>query len=721
MGKVLNSTKIILFFTFCLNFIACNKEIESEEQPIIIPEIIINDEILTNGIVFTSDGGKNTIEFTVNTDWTLNIAPTENGIIWCTPSMTKGEKGKQTVEFTTTKNNNYDDRSVAVTIQAGEITKTFTIFQKQKNAILLSGYKFECNSEEGNIAIEIKSNVNYKLRVSDKDKEWIKEIQTRALNSQIHSFNISANENYDKREGTIYVESDELTEIVHVYQAGNAVLLLTKNEYFVSDKGGIISVDIKSNFSFDVQMPDVDWITNDVATYGTSSHTLKYIIAPNNSLDERTAQIIYFDKNSELKDTLTIIQNQKDAILVTPKEYKFSWEGGFFDAEITSNVNYQIEIDENCKDWIKQTSTNKAIDNRIITFEILQNHSSEQREGIILFKNDKIQQAINVMQESGVKATSLEITPAGASFYIGKYYDFSVKTVPENAAIDCEWNILDSNIAEFTKTGNNPLLYTKDFGVTEIRVKDKISGLSATREISTVVTDFKWPETDDTYLGSPLSMLGINETQKLKCSYSPSYATNVFADKEDVLFYVIKNNTWVIDMNQDIISLSDNGMVTGLKDGMVGLKVTGRIVRAEGQNRYYIKVVSALDESEYNDSFSYANEFSIPIRFHLANSNDVDVFKTKVDTPPMSRFHFKVKYEGTFHNAANKVLHYEVYDNGKRLMASGTPSFTEEKREFTTSTFLVSGNTAYFTFYFPTDHHIGLKPEGDFILSVEHN
>lgn len=78
-----------------------------------------------------------------------------------------------------------------------------------------------------------------------------------------------------------------------MYQSGEGVLLLTKSEYSVSDKGETIAVDLKSNFAFDVKMPDVDWVQSAAKTRGMSSHTLYYTIAPNETYDSREAEIIF--------------------------------------------------------------------------------------------------------------------------------------------------------------------------------------------------------------------------------------------------------------------------------------------------------------------------------------------------------------------------------------------------------------------------------------------
>ena len=64
---------------------------------------------------------------------------------------------------------------------------------------------------------------------------------------------------------------------------------LIKNEYTISDEGGRIAVELNSNFDFDVRMPQVDWITV-TTTRSVSTHTLYYMIAPNEAYNKREAK-----------------------------------------------------------------------------------------------------------------------------------------------------------------------------------------------------------------------------------------------------------------------------------------------------------------------------------------------------------------------------------------------------------------------------------------------
>ena len=329
--KTLRFIGMALFaILMCTSFIACSEEGDDPIGPTPTPEvpkseITIDANLITNGLSFSSVQGEQSISFSTNEDWTVNVANTTSGATWCTASATSGTKGSASVKFAVTENTDYEDRSVSVTIKAGTASKTFTITQKSADALLVTTDKYEVSQEGGTIEIEVKANIDYKMEISEKAKDWIKESSLRAMTTYKHTLEIAVNQDAEKREGEITFKSDDLVETVKVYQAGGAIILLSQNEYNVSDKGETISVEVKSNVDFDVQMPDVDWIIDDASLRGLSSHTLKYIIARNETNKPREAEIIFFDKNSDLKDTLSIKQN--GGFLVIGKNLSMHPEG----------------------------------------------------------------------------------------------------------------------------------------------------------------------------------------------------------------------------------------------------------------------------------------------------------------------------------------------------------------------------------------------------------
>ena len=377
----------LALFTILLCLSACSggddEPIEPTPKPEVVKsEIAIDSNIIFNGLSFTNEKGEQSISFTTNDNWTLSVATTTSGATWCTASATSGIKGNSIVKFTVTESTDYDDRSVSVTIKSGTATKTFKITQKCKEALLVTTNKYEISQEGGTIEIEVKANISYKMEISEKAKDWIKESSNRALTAYKHKLDIAANEEVEKREGEITFKSGDKVETVKVYQVGGTILLLSQNEFNVSDKGETISVDIKSNVDYGVQMPDVDWITYEASSRGFSSHNMKYIVKSNDTHDNRSAEIIFYDKNSNLTDTLKVIQAQKDAIIIGKKEYEVKAEGETIEVELESNVDFEISIKD---DWIKQVEnkSSRALVSHKFYFHILKNESEKERSSKI--------------------------------------------------------------------------------------------------------------------------------------------------------------------------------------------------------------------------------------------------------------------------------------------------------------------------------------------------
>ena len=386
-------------------------------------EITIDSSIISNGVSFDAKAGENSISFTTNANWTLTVASTTSGTTWCKASATSGAKGSATVKFTVEENTGYEDRSVSVTIKAGTASKTFTITQKGADALLVTTNKFEVAQEGGRIEVEVKANIDYQMEISETAKGWISEAKSksRALTSKKHTFEIATNEEVEKREGEIIFKSGDKVETVKVYQAGGAILLLTQNEYTVSDAGEMITVEIKSNIEFGVQMPDVDWIDDEASSRGMSSHTLNYYIAPNEGYDTRSAEIIFFDKNSDLQDTLKVVQAQKDAIVISQKTYDVKAEGETIEVKLSANVDFEVTMPE--VDWIEQVSS-RALKEHALYFKVAKNEGEDSRNAEVIFtnKDSGLDEKIVVTQQGSIPQAEITINvaePGTLSTYIG--------------------------------------------------------------------------------------------------------------------------------------------------------------------------------------------------------------------------------------------------------------------------------------------------------------
>lgn len=281
-------------------------------------EIIPNPDseiYFTKSLDFTSDSGEAILSFTTNKDWSINVSQSGGDVSWCAVFPNKGKAGENQVSVRVARNEGVDDRNVVLNLTAGDLTRSIVVTQKQKDAITLTTAKFEVDKNGGEIQVEVKANVSYEVIIPEQYQSWI---HKRTISPDRCVFGIDKSEEYDKREGEIIFQSGELEEVLKVYQTGGGILLLTKSEYLVSAEGETISIEVKSNFDFEVKEPNVDWIISN-RTRSVSSHTLYYSIAPNKTNAMREAVFIFKEKNGNLQEQVIVKQKGQELIVINEK------------------------------------------------------------------------------------------------------------------------------------------------------------------------------------------------------------------------------------------------------------------------------------------------------------------------------------------------------------------------------------------------------------------
>lgn len=468
----------ILLTVICAGFISCgDDELKEEPQEPIKDELSISN----SSFAFEAIGGEQTLSLSTNRDWTITVANTANGENWCTVTSLNGKAGENSIQIRVAENKGYDDRNVSLTIVAGSARSTVVISQKQKDALTLTTNKFEIGKNGGKINVEVKANIQYEVIIPETSKSWISQsTNTRGLTSNNLSFDIAPSEEYDKRTGEIIIQSGELSETIHVYQNGEGALLLSKSKYSVSDKGETIVVDLKSNFEFDVKMPNVDWIQPAAKARGMSSHTLYYTIDPNETYDSREAEIIFYDKNSDVKDTLKIVQAQKNAILLGKTEYQIDYLATTLEIEVKANIDFDYEI-KNGDNWVEVSTyaQTKSLISQKIHLSIAENQTNDERNCTIIFR-DKQQNTTNqltINQSSFGGVTSINVTEAGtlASLiptwkkYIiqqlditGELNGLDIKFIRDMAGVNSEGNGNTDGILEFLNLENATIVEDKN-------------------------------------------------------------------------------------------------------------------------------------------------------------------------------------------------------------------------------------------------------------------
>ncbi len=423
--------------------VACSDDKVEDETTITLPPE--TETLFEKGVNFTTSAGTQSLEFTATENWNITAATTRNGEKWYQVYPTSGGPGKAEISISVEDNDSYDERSVAITINAGKTKKTLMVAQKQKNALLISSERREVKQEGGTIDVEVEANVEYKAIIADDCQSWIKPAATtttRGLKASTISFKIEMNGEREKREGEIYITDGTLTETVKVYQYGGDVILLNENEYPVGDRGETIKVELRSNCEYGITMPDVSWIKEATMSRGMSSHTIYYTISPNDANESRRAKIIFYNKdNTAIADTLTVIQAQKDAVVIDNKNIELKTPNDtIMGIDVNANVDVEIHPADTCQ-WITESTAARGLQLRKIYLKAAKNDGFAPRRGRVLIKSKNGQECdtLKIWQAGKPTAvkleqTSLDIPMAGGTYRIKVDANVPVKMT--------KWNLL---------------------------------------------------------------------------------------------------------------------------------------------------------------------------------------------------------------------------------------------------------------------------------------
>ncbi len=379
---------------------ACSKDDVTPE--VTVPAGTTN--YFNTGLDFDSKASEKTITFQSNVPWTVTVADTRSGSSWCSASPASGEAGTANVKIAVLDNASYDDRSAVVRVAYGDSIRSIFVNQKQLDALTLTSDRFEVPVGGGTVDVEVKANIDYTYKISDDCKDWIHpktSASTRALTTSHLTFTVDPSQEYDKREGHIEIISGDKKETVTVYQVGEGILTLTNKEFDLSSDAQDISIEVSSNFEYSIDIPEVDWITEDKSsTRGVSTHTIRLHVDANKTYDDRMATVRVYDKNSDLSETIIVNQKQLDALTLTSDRFEVPVSGGTVDVEVKANIDYTYKISDDCKDWIHPatSASTRALTTSHLTFTVDPSQDYDKREGHIEIVSGDKKETVTVYQ-----------------------------------------------------------------------------------------------------------------------------------------------------------------------------------------------------------------------------------------------------------------------------------------------------------------------------------
>lgn len=450
-----------------------------------------------------------------NQKQTLNVEVKANVAFTVTPSVdwiqyveTKA-LSTSSIVLSINANETYGPRDGSVTIKQvdGALTETITIKQGQTDGIFLTTPHYDLSNSSHTLSVEVLANVEYTVTPL---VDWIQYVQTKALESSVITLSISANEDYDAREGSVEVKqvNGEVSGIISIRQAESYGLFVTKETESISCEAQDVEVEVKYNVDFEFVIPDeeksmiklIRYESDGVDTKALSSRRYIFSINENTTYDERSVSITFKQKDGSLSGTFKIIQAQKDAVLVDKTEYNLNWEDHDLDIPVKANVDVEVAFPEEFY-WIekRQESETKGLVENIIKLHVSFNPTYDARVGEVIIKQigGNLKQTVKVNQSARtwLDADGVYAKAAGGEYKMNVRYNvpyvFDLETLPEWAHYVSK-KTLDKNTDEYIIRVDENTGYSER--VKEIKIKSEDGTEEIEREIHqdktiTVTTD----------------------------------------------------------------------------------------------------------------------------------------------------------------------------------------------------------------------------------------
>lgn len=455
---------IVLIFWIPMFLVACSDKEEETKT------FSLN---VSGGVqAFDAGGGTQILSVSSSAVW---FAVTDQA--WCTVSPANGAAGNSSITIYTEENDGLDERNATVTLTSGTVVVPITITQKQKDALTITSSKAEVTASGGEVAVKVKANLTFECIIEESATDWITPLRTRGLTTSSLKFSVKQNEEVTKREGKIIIRSGGFSETFTVYQEGvSPELILTRNEYTVGSDTTEIKIELKSNVLYDMQLPDVDWIT-ERESRAVSSYTHYLTISANESCSARRAEILFVYKEKGITKKVTITQMQKDAILIAESMYKFPSEAGELNFDVNANVDFEVSVSV---DWIKRVPETRALKTTPLSFTIEENPIGESRKGVITINHGDINQQITIVQEGRKDFSRISITHVNQLFKIPTLVGKNLKgtilwgdnTQQEDYQPGVSHTYLDvrSHIVTIESSGAEEIILPNIIGVSELNL-----------------------------------------------------------------------------------------------------------------------------------------------------------------------------------------------------------------------------------------------------------
>lgn len=385
--------------------------------------------------------------------------------------------------------------------------------------------------------------------INTKADSWISLDKTSgSAGSVTITITVQGNDTPDDRSATVQIKAGKTTIDIVVSQKGKDALTTTASKNEFGPEGGELTIEVKANIDFTYSIAEgcKDWISES-GTKALTTTTLTFKIAKNEDVKKREGTITV--KSSLGEEVIKVYQSGTEpTIVITKNEYSVKAEGETIQVEVSSNVNVEMAIPDDC-DWIKEEKT-KAISTNTFYLNVLENTSLESRTAKVVFKNAENGLAeevtINQTGREAIQVESISLDKTELEITEGDKETLVATVLPENAD---NKNVIWTSSDESVATVKDGVVTAIKAGEATITAKTEDGEKTAT--CSVTVKEKVYP-VESVSLDKTTAEITEGETITLTATIKPENATN-------------KNVIWS-SSNEEIATVED-GVVSAIKEG----------------------------------------------------------------------------------------------------------------------------------------------------------
>ena len=404
------------------------------------------------------DGGTFTVNVESNVSYEVKLP---EGCDWITPSIKKKDPDFKTeateIVFTVKENTGYDARDAIITLvnENANIATPLTVHQPFTAVFKADKKTFEVPMEGGTVTVNMESNVSYDVSIPD-DCDWVtlpSSSRTRGVKPSIVTLEVKENKTYHDRKVVVTIANKDagVSVPITIDQPFNTVFTADKTAFDVDMAGGTITVNLQTNISYDVKIPeDCDWITlpatSKTRTAGekagkgkksraATTEAIVLRVKENPGYKDREAVVTIGNKDAGAEIKISVHQPFTTIFKADKTAFDVDMAGGTISINMESNISYDVTIPAGC-DWItmptaaRKQSKTRGTTTSAVVLRVKENTSYQDREAVVTISN----------KEAGVSNAVYIHQPFATQFKVDKN-EFEVPMEGGTVTVNVESNV----------------------------------------------------------------------------------------------------------------------------------------------------------------------------------------------------------------------------------------------------------------------------------------